>query len=257
MRKKRLDIVYILSNESKWLDREIMYSVRSVEKFIPSHGKIFIVGRKPLFFNDKIIEIPYEDIFANKARNIKSKIRRAASDHRVSNDFMLLNDDYFFLQTIENPEKYPYYYKCSLSESIRVNRNNMDYLPHLVATQKALQAKGLPEKNFDTHWPIVYNKISVCKICEEYLWNVPDGFTFKSIYCNTLQIEGTQREDCKINHPHVLANWPQITAGMEHFSIGDRSINKSMEQYLMSLFPKKSKYEYDEWPNTRTNTQNL
>lgn len=245
----RIDIVYVLSNESRWIDKEIMYSIRSVEKFIKGYGKIFIVGRKPMFFNDKVIEIPYEDIFTNKARNIKCKILRAAVDRRVSNNFMLLNDDYFFLQPIEEPGNYPYYYKCDLKETIRRNRHNLDYLPHVMATEEVLRNLALPRKNFDTHYPIIYNKKKLCEVCDKFLWNVSYGFIFKSVYCNTLGIKGVQREDCKINHPHVRSNWPIITKELECFSIGDRSINASLEQFLSGLFPKPSRYEILGWPN--------
>lgn len=237
------DIVYILGNESRWDDKEILYSVRSVEKNVHNYRRIYIVGKKPLFFNSLITEIPYEDIYINKARNIMHKIHRAAGDKRITNNFMLLNDDYFITQPID-ANHYPYYYKCDLAESIKINAHNLDYIGHLQSTRRALLNKDLPTKNFDTHYPIIYNKKKFRDVCFKYDWRVPDGYIMRSIYCNTLGIPGVERKDCKINHPHVKYNWYNINKGMECFSIGDRSANRQLELYLHNLFPQKSRYEY-------------
>lgn len=242
MANQVIDIVYILGNESPWLNKEILYSLRSVEKNIRGYRKIFIVGHKPHFLNDLVTEIPYEDIYFNKARNIMHKVRRAAGDSRVSGNFMLLNDDYFIVEPI-SAHSYPYYWKCDLKESLQINAHNLNYHSHLKSTREALLSKGFNTKNFDTHYPIIYNKIKFRRVCAKYNWNVTAGYTMRSIYCNTLAIEGQQREDCKINHPHVTESWPRVNAARECFSIGDRSINTSLEKYLHRLFPNKSRYE--------------
>lgn len=236
-----IDVVYILGNESKNQDREILYSVRSVVDHLKDTRKLFIVGRLPEFFNpQEVIHIPYEDIFHNKARNIMAKIHRAASDRRVSNDFILMNDDYFLLQDA-SALTYPYYYKCTLQESIKINSHNADYLPHLIETEKLLKEHGLPLKNFDTHFPILYNKWKFRKICFKHNWNTQAGYIMKSLYCNSLSIEGTQIKDCKINHSHIY--WEQLTKDLPVLSVGDKSCNKSLWKFLNSLFPNKSRYE--------------
>lgn len=238
-----IDVVYILGNESKWQDKEILYSIRSVAANVHDLRKIFLVGKRPYFLNDKVIEIPYDDIYHNKARNIMAKIHRAASDHRITNNFLLLNDDYFILQPIKGAE-YPYYYKSDLKESMEINRHNLEYFGHLQATYQVLKDIGRPTKNFDCHYPIVYNKAKFRKVCSEYNWRVPAGYVMRSIYCNTLGIEGEMRKDCKVNHPHTKSSWERLNEGMECLSIGDKSCNTSFENYLYSLFPAPSTYEH-------------
>lgn len=235
-----IDVVYILGDESRWDDREIFYSVRSVEKHLKNYRKIFIVGRKPIFFGPNVIEIPYQDIFGNKARNIMAKIRRAATDTRVTGEFILMNDDYFLLEDVD-ATTYPYYYKNTLQKSVDINCNNGDYLPHLQATLKLMQAHNLPTKNFDSHYLIRYNKAKFRAVCDKYDWAVSHGFIMRSVYCNTLGIEGIWREDCKINHPHIY--WDKATAGLPMFSIGHRSGCKALLNFLYSNFPKPSNAE--------------
>lgn len=237
-----IDVVYILGKESRWYDTEIKYSVRSVEKHLKNYRHIFLIGQKPMFFNDEIIEIPYQDIYGNKSRNIMAKILRAASDKRISKEFMLFNDDYFLLKDVD-ATTYPFYYKNTLAQAIERNKGNYEYTQHIQATIQALSQYQHDQKNFDSHFPILYNKAKVKQVIDKYYWNIPFGYIFKSLYCNTLGITGQLKEDCKINHPHIFEMWPKITAGLDMLSIGDRCINKSMEQYLFSLYPHKSKYE--------------
>jgi hypothetical protein len=235
-----VDVVYILSTESKWQDREILFSVRSVERHLKNYRRIFIVGHKPKFFGPEVIEIPYTDIFHNKARNIMAKILRAASDQRITQRFILMNDDYFLLQDTDGPT-YPYYYKCTLEESMAKNSHNLDYLSHLQATNNLLRSKNVGTLNFDVHFPILYHKRKFRDVCFEYDWAVQAGYVMKSVYCNTLGIAGTQIKDCKINHSHLY--WDKITAGMPCLSVGDRSLNKQFHRFLYDRFPSPSRYE--------------
>lgn len=235
----------MLGKESKWGDREIKYSVRSVEKYLQNYGKIFIIGEKPHFFNDQIIHIPFNDIYGNKARNIMCKINRSASDKRVSNKFMLFNDDYFLLKQTDAPT-YPYYYKNTLKEALEKNINNYEFTQHLRSTQGVLSLAGHTLNNFDSHYPIIYSKVGVKKVIEQYNWNIPFGYIFKSLYCNTLKIKGEFKPDCKIDHPHVFDSYKNVIKDWDMFSIGDGCLRgnvKSLEQLMFSLYPNKSKYE--------------
>lgn len=237
-----IDVVYILGKESRWHDAEIKYSVRSVEKYLQNYRNIIIIGEKPAFFNNEIIHIPAKDEFGNKATNIMTKILKAANHRGITKQFMLFNDDYFLLKPTD-ATTYPHYYKNTLPQALEKNRSNHEFYSHLNATIKALEGQSLPLKNFDSHYPILYDKHKVRMVVDMYEWAIPFGYVFKSLYCNTVGIEGIMLEDCKINHPHILSNWPNLTKGRHMFSIGDRCVNKSMEQYLTNLYPDKSKYE--------------
>jgi hypothetical protein len=236
-----IDVVYLLGKGSKWSDHEIRYSLRSLEKHGHDFRKVFVIGHKPDFLNEKIIHVPYQDVYSNRSRNIMAKIHWMAGDPRMTQEFMVLNDDYFFLQDF-SCINYPYYYKCDLKQSVAIQQN--EYTKYCLATLKVLTEAGLNTKNFDTHLPITYNKLKFRNMCAKYNWHIPHGYIVRSMYCNHYGIEGVLREDVKISHPY---NLKQLEAMNEHrpmFSTGDNAMNNAMKTFIYHKYPKKSMYEY-------------
>ena len=129
-----LDLVYILGRGSNWQNNELRYSLRSVEKFVTGIRNVFIIGEKPSFINDQVIHIPYKDVYTNKARNIMAKILRACNDSRMTKNFMLWNDDYFAIQPFSAID-YPYYFKCDLHHSVRINKSFNYYVTYCKSKQ--------------------------------------------------------------------------------------------------------------------------
>lgn len=238
---KPLDIVYILSERgSHWQNNEIRFSLRSLEKNVLDYRKVYIIGFKPDFLNDEIVHIPYADTYKNKARNIAAKIRRAAGCNSMTKNFMLWNDDYFALKQF-SAINYPHYYKCGLDHSVMINKG--EYKLHCEATLKVLKENGLTYKNFDCHYPITYDKLKVVKMVDQFNWNVPYGFVFRSMYCNFYSIPGEMKQDCKINHPMPLSQIEKKFQNEHFLSIGEGATNIAMRSYLISMFPNKSRYE--------------
>lgn len=239
---KKVDAVYIVGGISLWNDNELRYSLRSLEKHVTGIRNVYIVGRFPSFLNEYAIHIPYNDIHTNKARNIMMKVYRASKDKRISQDFFFLNDDYFFVKNVHAPE-YPFYYKCDLNHTSKINASN-EYGYHVRETLKYLKERSLPIKNFDTHKPILYNKRKLIQIVDNCTWPVKFGHILKSLYCNTLGIEGQFLVDTKINHPYFKSNLLKfVQQTPDLFSIGDLAINSSMKELMNELYPNKSKYE--------------
>lgn len=240
MKSKFPDIIYILGNGSISGNFEIKYSLRSIEQHLKEYRNVFIIGTKPYFLNDKAIEVPFKDSYANKARNIMAKILRAANDTRITNEFLLFNDDYFLLQDVLAPN-YPYYYKGTLQHAVEVNIG--EYSKHCQSTLDALIEKKCDTKNFDAHYPIIYNKRNFIKMVENFNWNKPFGNVVKSTYCNWLEVEGIFKEDCKISHPYGTPAIKALNEGRIIFSTGEKGLNNAMKKYLQELFPDKSSFE--------------
>lgn len=234
-----MDIVYI-NTKTIWKNNEIKYSLRSLDKLVTGVDNVYVIGYKPDFLSDLVIHVPYPDKFENKATNIMMKVLTATEVPELSDDFLLLNDDYFFMNPIDAPT-YPHYWKCDLSHTIQIQRN--EYQKHVIPTCKALLDKKLPTKNFDVHKPIIYNKKLFQEVINQYNWNIPWGYILRSIYCNTLGIEGVQRPDDKINHSHVPENWERMTKHLDCFSVGDQSEDQYLLSFLNKKFPEPSKYE--------------
>lgn len=235
-----IDVVYIFGKGSPWQNNELRYSLRSVEKNLRNYRNVFLIGAKPDFIGPEVTEVPYKDIYANKQRNIMSKILRACNDDRISQEFILFNDDYFLLQPTESPN-YPYYFDKDLNTKSKEYANA--YKNCIDETIQALQRRVKPTQHFDLHKPIVYNKLKFKAMVGAYDWNVRYGYIVKSMYCNHNNIAGVQLADNKINYQYRAELIEQINKGQPMFSIGDKAINQAMKAYIMKQFPDRSKFE--------------
>jgi hypothetical protein len=236
-----IDIVYPMGRGSVWQDNELKYSLRSISMYLKNMGKVVIIGHCPEWCKPDI-HIPLDDLHLNISRNIKDKIYRAAKDERITEDFMVFNDDYFFLRETDITD-YPFYYKCNLEYTVGPANQGNAYQKYAQTTYDLLKAKGLTTFNYDTHKPIIYNKAKFIEIADAHSWKGTHGPIIKSLYCNVLGVTGVPEHDCKINHPHVTEVWRRIIQGKEMISIGDRALNRSFKELLRELYPSKSPYE--------------
>lgn len=102
-----MDVVYILGTGSLANNEEIRYSIRSLCENMLDLRNIYIVGEDPGFLKD-FTHIPARDIFKVKWQNGYSKIRLAAGLPELSDEFLLMNDDFFMLDYF-NGADWPFY----------------------------------------------------------------------------------------------------------------------------------------------------
>ena len=121
-RQEKLDLVYILGDGSDWDNNEIRYSLRSAEQNF-AHRKVFIVGECPSWLQN-VIYIRFPDSHQIKTANGVAKVLRAARDQRLSERFVLMNDDFFFLK---KQRAVPYYYRGKTSEFIDKHKTKGGY----------------------------------------------------------------------------------------------------------------------------------
>ena len=233
-----LTIAYILGDGSKHHNLELRLSLRSVEKHI-NPTRVIVCGHDPGFLSENVEYIPNfpakkED---DAAFGIKENLLALCSHPSTPDEFLLMNDDVFFLQPTK---EFPYYHKGELRGAMERIGSGIFY-GHLLATVTVLEKLNLPTKHFDGHWPIVYDKKKLFNIINEQNWDVPLGPTIRSLYCNTLGIEGEYADDVKANRP--VGDWPAFCLGKSVISVSDESFDRKCQAHLLSLFPDKSKYE--------------
>jgi len=234
------DVVYILKNGSTNNNFELRYSLRSIENHLKNFGKVYIIGTKPAFLNDKVIGIEHADIYTNKARNIMAKILRACNEKHISPNFMFFNDDYFLLRPMD-ANVYPNYYKGDLEYTVKVNIG--EYAKHAKATLDALIQRESTIYNYDTHYPIIFNKFLYRATVEKLDWEIPFGYISKSIYGNLNNLPGEFKTDCKISHAYTLPRILQLNENREMFSTSEAAMCMAMKKYIHSLYPEKSQFE--------------
>lgn len=239
------DIVYIYSHQaSRWRGQELKYSLRSLEKWGRNFRNVVIVGDKPSYLNDKVIHINQPDNPGhNKERKIVEKLITACQDGRISDPFIMFNDDYFLTKEIDF-SAIPYYYFDDLANKVNARKKiggKNKYTFALENTYNALKATGNTTLHFDIHYPIAYEKEAFKKIMAMFNWNIKGGYVIKSLYCNTMKVEGKIRKDCKIYLSHNKNEVLRDISDVDLFSTDN--ITRTIGLLLNELYPEKCSFE--------------
>ena len=217
-----MTVLYPLQNQQNY--DELLYSLRSLEKFLPGDYEVIIVGDKLPPWITGVTQINLPDIKGRKQLTIKSKI--IAGLNYVDQVFFM-NDDVFLLQETD-PDTHPYYFYGSLKY---YNESGTRPL------QTRLEEYGKEIKNFDLHYPLVYRKDFI-----DVAAQFQQDTIVKSMYCNYLGIDGTESYDCKLikqEQEQTIFNYIKTRPA---FSTGIYSVKAAMP-VLRKLFPDPSKYE--------------
>lgn len=230
-----IDLVYLYSSGSD--TNEIRYSLRSIFKHVSGLGKVFIVGDDPGIFKDVTI-IPMGNVHGvNLARNIYEKILAAAKHPEVSNPFICASDDYFLLHDYKAAEL-PFYYKWDFKQVLQGLSKDNWYKAYVEVTHEALVEKSLPTKWFNVHFPILYDKQKYIEVMGSFDWEKRKSFISKSLYANSLGIEGEPiDQDKKFFHAKTKTALNRQMKDLKFFSTDTSSMNEPMIEVLGELFP--------------------
>lgn len=235
-----IDIVYPLGAGSEHSNKELEYSMKCVEKFLKGYRNIIVVGDNP-GFTGNFMHIDALDEGQNPQQCIMNKIKFACGLEQLSDNFLMINDDHFFVRPthISDIKNFCFgnlasYYLLSTPE-LR-NRGRAYYPGAIENTIMALISKEIPVRHFDIHVPIVYNKKLFPKIMDGYDWGIRDGYTIKSLYCNTLYLPAFELKDCNINHVcNTVDEIKQLVGDRWLFSTGPKGFNDVVMGFLDQL----------------------
>lgn len=241
--EKLLSVVVPIRDISKNNHKELVYALRSLQMNLKGTGDVFVVGKQIVGLRGlKYIQCKDEPQGKWKERNIYRKILAAINHPEVTEDFIFANDDHFLLKEFD-ASNLPYYHKGSLEDTMA--RNLGDYRKSVNHTRKYLLENDKPTLDFDTHFPIVYNKKKFLDtfVCKDVNWDRPFGYIIKSLYANMAGIEGEFGGDCKIHHKMSYQELTDKIGSKTFFSTSDKCLNEDMMRFLNEKYQQKSKYE--------------
>lgn len=219
-----MDILYYIGSGSHHQNRELLYSLRALEKHCKDIDNVWIVGNKPHFLNGNVKYLWVEDggIWWQNAYNKTM----AAIDAGISEDFLLMNDDFYMLKDFE-AAKYPYYHRGEIQD---VAENK--YQKVIVNTKRILQNLNRPCKHYGVHCPMRINAIKYKQLSEFYA-SVDNPVSARCLYGN-LFCKGRKVSDCKssVIRSSITGCWSS-----RDWITGD------VFAELERLFPEKSKWE--------------
>lgn len=222
-----MDIVYILGTGSVWENNEIRFSLRSVEKYLTGVGKVWIVGEKPDFLKN-VIHRPFADIGKNVRKNGYAKIRHACLCSKLSEKFLLFNDDFYLLKKF-SAKNFPVYNKGGLRCLVSHCRNPLKSVE--CNTLLFIRKHCKTFLNFEVHVPFPLEKT---KFLEMPLPVEERGLVAtRSFYGNYYKLKSRQIRDPISPYFEKLSctSYPALEKRLE------------FQEWLKTKFPTPSKWE--------------
>ena len=187
-----MDIVYLVKNNSDNDSQELRYSLRSL-KNIP-HRKVYIVGEKP----EWVRNVEFIPILQDKSKmdNVMTSMTAAVNHEAVSEDFILMNDDFFFMKRIEALpalnfgliEEVIARYEYRYPEGSR-------YISSMKRAHQLLVERGIAHPlSYELHVPMMFNKHKAMTMLRDEQW----PYHIRSYYGNIYATNGQSVDDVKV-----------------------------------------------------------
>lgn len=224
---------------------ELQCSIRSVAKNV-DHRNIVITGYKPSWINNKVLYLPRKQTRnrkQNKYFQSAQNIILACKDDRISDKFVLMNDDFFVMKHIK---ELGHYYRADLKTVIDIYGEKYPRSPYLrgmKTTYNLLRKMGIMTPlSYELHVPMVYEKkkrLELLKIQEPYM-NRGESIHTRTLYGNIYKCGGERMLDVKVvkRSDKWSTDWPFLSTEERTF------YSLPAGRHIRKSFDNKCKYEY-------------
>lgn len=232
------DVLYMVKPGEE--NEELKYSLRSLKNL--NHGQVFIAGYKPSWVNDRILHIPV-DQDGEKYDNVRKNWLAALHDDRLSDDFVLMNDDFFIMQpTKEIPvlrRKKNIEHYIELFEKLNPTSH---YVTTMKKSRDLLRSWGVEDiDSYDLHVPMLINKQKMLALFDKE----SDFGHRRTVYGNYYKLGGERIADVKvINDAQAIPYTQQFLSTIdESFAQG------KVGEYIRKKFAKVLVYSHANDPD--------
>lgn len=218
-------------------NEELRYSIRSVATFYPD-AQIWVVGGKPDWYRGNYIPVEQK---SNAFKNVRTNLSAVIDNSQIPEDFIVMNDDFFFIKPVEN---IPFYVSGTLEDKIRIYEENdviTSYVTRLVDLENHCKRFRKPPLDFEMHVPIQVNKKKLSKVVNE---NVMWRSNYGNRFATNEEIEII--DDVKVypKGQYDFKNYNYLSLKYPFVSTMDTSFAEVSRDMLRKMFPSKSKYEF-------------
>lgn len=241
-----MDIVYLIKVDPENDSEELRYSLRSL-KNIP-HQKVVIVGEKPEWATN-VEFIPVAQT-KTKHQNWSMSLSAAVRSDRISDDFIMMNDDFFFMKKIH---AMPHLNMGDMKQVIDSYNARYpagsEYIDKMTKLYAMLVENGRESPvSYELHVPVILNKQNVLDMYRDA--GDRPLYQFRSYYGNYFNVESTLMRDVKVfmdplhNDPLYNENPEKYLASQTFLSTTGGSFKRGKPgDYIRKMFPEKSPYE--------------
>lgn len=235
-----IDILIPLGTGSKYCDIETKILLRSIDKYITGYRKIIIIGPKiPEFINEcnKLLFIKRDEDKCNRYARVQKKIEWVLNNVDITNKFVLFNDDFIVLKKTDIRT-----ISYGVGGSLPLSKQNSGWMEYKRRTAELLLSKGMSIRNYDLHIPMILERSNYLKICHE--WN-KGIILMRSFYGNVFCDKGNIiTRDVKLQSEWKKKIYKIIKKNKRWvISYGDGALNNEFGEYMLTMFPDKSRFE--------------
>lgn len=216
---------------------ELRYSIRSVVKNFENADNVWLVGEPPAWFNGQSIIV--EQRRADNYNNARKNLTAIADSDQISDQFILMNDDFFIVDKIDS---IPVYHGGLLVDRVRQYQQiapHSSYTQMLNETYYWLVHHGIKDPlDYELHVPMVMSKSKLRD-------TIIPGVLWRSLYGNLNEVGGTKINDVKYySSPEFNSKTYDYMSGATPFvSTDDQSFSQVKVDLLDPMFDSPSKYE--------------
>lgn len=226
-----MDLVYICRAGE---NEELRYSIRSAEKNL-KFDNLWIVGSAPGWYTGNLIQTDPNGVkYAVARRNLKA----LATSDKISNDFILMNDDFFVMKPLE---EVVVWHGGRLDEKLKFRMSvspNSAYSHMLYETYNVLKRSKMPDAlDYELHTPLPMTREGLRDV-------LGYGGLWRSLYSNFNGIGGEEHKDVKIYSTETrIANKELSIDDSIYLSTDDGSFPQLRDTVLNDMFPEPSSFE--------------
>lgn len=220
---KSIVIPYKASNSD-----ELRYALRSLKNY--KHKDLWIIGDKPDFINDDVNYLPYRQT-ADIAQNTLNIIKMACENPDITENFVLMHDDMYFMRKIS---AIPVYHRGTYDEVLEGYKNRLSnyYLRRMKNTKVHLMKLGVEKPLcYELHIPFTINKSKWLEL------ELDTRYNKLSVYGNLHKIGGTKHKDVKVRSKNRVPGGLFVSSHESSFAYND------LGKKIRALFIEKGQYE--------------
>ena len=254
-----MDILYIIGNgNSKCDNKELRYSLRSIQKYGKGVGRVFVAGFCPDWLSDEVVKVPFTQPYNTLAEefssrpgltlkfaNVLATILYVVDNTDISEDFLISMDDHFYTRPVDFAN-YPFYAKEGKDKELP-EIGKSPYGKVMAETRNFLEKEGLPILYLTIHRNMHCSK-KIVKECRKTLDKCVKEVLPVEPLCYMLNywykkygFDITYAKDVKVrNETDWLLTMPSYT---EVFSTADFKPMSRLDVLIGELYSEKSKYE--------------
>lgn len=214
-----MDVLYYIGSGSSHNNDELRLSLRSLEKHCKDVDKVWVVGNRPAFLRN-VEYLWVEDKYEWwKNAFIKTK---AAIEAGISDEFLLMNDDFFMMSDFTAKE-YPYYHKGEIKDG------DTPYKKVIYNTGEYLKSLGKTAFHYGIHCPMRIEGKKYLELEKHLTSPMSVRCLYGNFYCT-----GRLAKDVKSDV--IKRSATKCYSAKEHMT-------EDIYQELLTLFPNPSRWE--------------